>query len=86
MPELIMAVLECIMGDLVLALIYLVVWAILVPCSLIVATPLVLVLALIRPGGFRENCKRYYGAILRHLAGMVKWARTKKTQRASRSS
>ena len=68
------------------AVAYLIMWAILVPCSLVAATPIVLALALIRPGSFRDNAKRHYGTILRSHVGMVDWIRTRRTERASRSS
>ena len=84
--DVIVFLLEEIIGGVILVLAYLVVWAILAPCALIIATPLVLVLALIRSGGFGENSKRYYGAILRHLLGMLEWIRTRRTERSSRSS
>ncbi len=61
-------------------------WAILVPCSLVAATPIVLALAMIRPGSFRENAKRHYVAILRSCRGMVAQIHTSRTERSARSS
>ena len=73
--ELIVFVLELIIGEVVLVLAYVVVWAILIPCVFVIATPPILVLAWIRFGGFRENAKRYYRAIFQHVRGMPEWMR-----------
>jgi hypothetical protein len=75
MIELVMVLAEVILVWVLEAVAYVVMWAILVPCSFVAATPVVLALALIRPGSFRENARRDYGAIYRSLDGIVDWTR-----------
>ncbi len=75
MMELVMVLAELILVWVLEAVAYVVMWAILVPCSFVAATPVVFALALIRPGSFRENARRDYGAIYRSLGGMVDWTR-----------
>ena len=84
--ELIVAILDWIVRDAVLTLIYILVWAILLPSALVLATPLVLVIALIQSGSFRENARRQYGTILREFCGMRVWIRTRRAKRDFRSS
>ena len=82
--DLIVAILELLFVELLAVLAYVVVWALVIPCLLVVATPLILVVALVQAGSFRENAKRHYGVLLRQFCGMPLWMRKRLHSRRRR--